>query len=228
MIGFTGLRGRLGIPTACLLERLDARRRDLLLLHDASRSQFRLGCRGLARDLPGLVGAIAVRAGEAAYARRVAIGYSIGALPAAQYGVLAGIDRVVAVGARPRDDALRLARRQAVPTAFDPLCACLASRRRELLFVHAEHHAVDRACAGALARPAGGVAVAVRGQEVHGLIDALWVIGALERFLDTALDGPMPAARGRPARFDPGSLTRLRQTLGRRLAGWRRRAAGAG
>jgi len=228
VIGFAGLRGRLGIPTACLLERLDGRRRDLLLLHDGARSQFRRGCRGLADDLPGLVGAIAGRAGAAAYARRVAIGYSIGALPAAQYGVVAGVDRIVAVGARPRDDALRLARRQAVPSAFDPLCACLAARPRELLFVHAEHHAVDRACAAALARTAGGVAVAVRGQQGHGLIDVLWVIGALERFLDTTLDGPMPGARGRPARFDPGLLTRLRQTLGRRLAGWRGRAAAAG
>lgn len=223
VIGFAGLRGRLGMPTACLLQRLDARRHDLLLLHDGARLQFRTGCRGLSRDLPGLVAAVAARVGAGGYARRVAIGYSIGALPAAQFGVLAGVDRIVAIGARPRDDALRLAQRQAVPTAFDPLCACLARRPRQLLFVHAEHHAVDRACAARLAAGAGGVAVAVRGLDSHGLIDALWVRGALDSFLAAMLHGPMPASSQGAVRYEPGRLLRLRHALRARLARWRRR-----
>ncbi|MCC6305436.1 MAG: hypothetical protein IT545_09595 [Rhodobacteraceae bacterium] len=229
VIGFAGLRGRLGIPTACLLQRLDARRHDLLLLHDGARAQFRQGCRGLARDFPGLVAAVAARAGAPAYGRRIAIGYSIGALPAAQFAVLAGAERAVAVSARPRDDALRLLRGEAVPTAFDPLCACLARGQREILFVHAERHDVDRAAARALAGAGGGVSVAVLGLGNHGVVDTLWVRGSLERVLAFALHGRMPARPGGQAGFDPGRpgrrgwRGRLRAALGRLVAAFRRR-----
>lgn len=222
VIAFSGMRGRLGIPTASLLQRLDARRHDLLLLQDGARLQYRTGCRGLAVDLPGLVAAIDARVGARGYARRVAIGYSIGALPAAQYGVLAGVERIVAVGARPRDDALRLVQRQAVPTAFDPLCACLAHWPRQLMFVHAEHHAVDGACAARLAAASGGVALAVRGLDSHGLIDALRVLGALDDFLAATLHGPMPAAAAGVGGFEPGLMRRLRRGLRARIAGWLR------
>jgi hypothetical protein len=203
---FTGAATRPGTWTPVFLQALHARRVDVLMLRDRSAGHFRGGCAGLAESLPGLVAAIGTRVGEARYARHIAMGVSRGGSAALGFARLACCERAIAFGALPRSDPLRLLAGQAMPPAFDPLCACLEDRPLHCCLIHAEGNAADREHARTLTTLFGGTRLSVAGTSDHGIVHHVSAAGALPRLLRLAIDGPRPPAPDGPpqnVRFVP-------------------------
>jgi hypothetical protein len=203
---FTGAATRPGTWTPVFLQALDARRVDVLMLRDRSGRHFRSGCAGLAATLPDLVRMIGRRVGAAGYGRHVALGVSRGGSAALGFARLAGCERAVAFGALPRSDPLRLLAGQAMPAAFDPLCACLEDRPLHACLIHGEANAADSAHARMLTALFGGTRLSVAGVADHGVLHHVSATGALPRLLGLAIDGPRmpdPGIPAREARFVP-------------------------
>jgi hypothetical protein len=196
---FTGAATRPGTWTPVFLQTLDARRVDVLMLRDRSGRHFRNGCPGLAATLPELVTAIDRRVRETGYRRHVALGVSRGGSAALGFARLAGCERAIAFGALPRSDPLRLLAGQAMPPAFDPLCACLQDRPLHACLIHADGNLDDSAHARVLTKLFGGRRLAIEGATDHGVLHHVSAAGALPRLLSLALDGPRPPGPGAPA-----------------------------
>jgi hypothetical protein len=189
MVGFCGKANRLMMPLPVFLQHLPAADWDVLVLKDARRTHFRRGVGGFAGNFPGLVGRVASLG--AGYGRCVALGTSMGGLPAARFALLAGVERGISIGGRPPNDVLRLQGRSAPLDAFDPLCACLPSQERNLLFAYAVGCANDAEPAEAYAGLTGGRDLPVDGHANHGLLHDLHLRGALQDFLDIVLHQPV-------------------------------------
>ncbi|QLQ19625.1 MAG: hypothetical protein HZT43_14785 [Exiguobacterium profundum] len=125
---FGGLGGRFGLPRAALLQQIDARRFDVVMLRDPKQARFAEGAGAFAATFVDLVHAIDSTFAPKRYRRVVAMGNSMGAPAAVHYAVLAGVERAVAIGAQPPGDARQLIQGRPAPPAFDPLCDCLGHR----------------------------------------------------------------------------------------------------
>lgn len=189
LVGFCGKAHRLMMPTALLLQHLPAADWDVLVLEDRWATHFRRGVAGLADGFPALVARVAAL-GEG-YARLVALGTSMGGLPAARFALRAGAERGISVGGRLPNDVLRLRGRVAPPHAFDPLCACLPQGPRPLLFTYAAGCANDAGPAEAGAGLTGGRVLAVEGYASHGLLHELHLVGGLRDYLEVVLHQPV-------------------------------------
>ena len=187
LVALTGRMQRLSLPTPIFLQRVPAAEWDVLMLRDPLTMHFRLGSPGFADSLPGL--AQRVKDMARSYRRTLLFGNSMGGLPAVQIALMAGDLRAVSVGAQPQSDIMRLFRVATCPPAYDPVCACLSPRRRDLMFYHAEGHADDSTLAGVLACKTGGVAVPVPGTSRHSTISELWQDGRLGAFIAAVLAG---------------------------------------
>lgn len=225
VICFAGLKARLGLPMPVVLQRIAASRFDVLVLRDQDRNRFRTGAGAYAADFPGLIQAIARDFHPEAYARVITFGNSMGGNPAAQYAVLAGAERAVAVGARPVDDPLRLILREPVPTAFDPLCDCLSHRPVSGLWIFGGQAPDDRAGAEELFARAGGQRLEVPKFKGHNVLLLFWERGELGRLVTLMLDSHLPCPRD--SRPRPKKLrNRLRTRALRFLQRFLRRQAG--
>lgn len=189
LIAFTDRIGSMTMPITSFLQHLPHDGMDVLVLSDASRNHYRGGCRGLGKSMPELRAALggSVRA----YGATMAIGASMGGLPAVRFGLMAGAERAISIGGRPWNDVTRIAGRAPIPPAFDLLCDCLRRKSRNLLFVHAAGHGADRAAATLLAGRTGGRTLGVMGLTNHAVLGHLWMRGAVPHFLATIL-GPLP------------------------------------
>lgn len=191
LVAFAGRLHRLMVPTPVFLQRLPAAEWDVLILRDTRQTHFREGCLGLAEGFPAL--SARIRDIARPYASATALGVSMGALAAVRLALRLDI-RAVAIGAGWPQDVQRLFRREGAPPAFEPVCACLPRRSRDLIFVHPADHAEDARAARYFAAESGGLAYGVPGVSVHGVLGALWSDGRLGPFLRTVLDR---AATGR-------------------------------
>lgn len=190
-VAFTGRASRMMLPLAAFLQCVPARDWDVLLLADRTYQHYRFGCGSFATSFPGIVAAVQRMSGE--YARVMAMGTSMGGLPAARFGLQTGRP-AVAFGARPPSDIARLFGRRAAPPAFDPFCACLPQRARDLIFVHSAGHADDSATARRIAERAGGASLSVDGCDGHAVLGQLWGQDRLGPFLSALLaDGSRDA-----------------------------------
>jgi hypothetical protein len=210
----TGAASRPGTWTPVFLQALDARRVEVLMLRDRTGRHFRTGCSGLAGTLPGLVAAVDRRFWAGGYARHVVMGVSRGGHAALGFGQLVRAERAIAFGATPRSDPLRLLAGQAMPPAFDPLCACLTSPV-PIIAIHGEGNAEDAAHARMVTALYGGTRLVVRGLADHGIVHHVSAIGQLPELLRMALDMPTD----RPEAAFPPDPAPARPPLWKRLLG---------
>jgi hypothetical protein len=211
----TGAASRPGTWTPVFLQALDARQVDVLMLRDRTGRHFRTGCPGLAGTLPDLVAAVETRFRAGGYARHVALGVSRGGHAALGFGQLVGAERAIAFGATPRSDPLRLLAGQAMPPAYDPLCACLPSLPVPIIAIHGEDNAEDAAHARRVTGLYGGTRIVVRGLSDHGIVHHVSATGKLPELLRMALD---IAPRSGEAVFPPEPAP-LRPPFWKRLFG---------
>jgi hypothetical protein len=93
LIGFAGRFGRLMIPNVGFVQCLPAESFDVLLMADPRARHFRDGLPGYGTSFRSLVDAIEADFPARDYRRRVAIGASMGGLPAVWCGLMAGTNR---------------------------------------------------------------------------------------------------------------------------------------
>lgn len=98
VVGFSGNRMRLSIPTFRILANMDARRYDLLLLMDHSARLFFHGAESLGSDVPSVAKYITDFAQSGEYSRVVGIGHSGGSFAVLYAGVCGAFDVAVSTG----------------------------------------------------------------------------------------------------------------------------------
>lgn len=195
LLCFGGLGGRLGLPLSVLLQWIDAKRFDVVTFRDPSQSRFRLGAGSFAPDFVALIQNIRKTFAPDRYARVIALGNSMGGNPAAQYAVLAGAERAIAIGAQVSSDPLRLMMRMSVPTAFDPICDCLRHRPLRGIWVYGEAMPQDLEGGEDLFRRAGGQRLVIPEFDEHNALGLVWTNGELDRMLAMLLDSNLPRSR---------------------------------
>lgn len=183
LLGFAGRLGRLMIPNAGFVQCLPADSFDILLLADPQARHFRDGLPGYGTSFRTLVDAIEADFPARDYRRRVAIGASMGGLPAVWCGLMAGTHRTITIGARAPWDVTRMLGGEGPRHLYDPVCACCTGRHGEIAFVFAENHAIDRIQAGHFARLLGAQTLAIPGVKNHSPLAHLWETGSLSPFL---------------------------------------------
>ncbi|MEO8243414.1 MAG: hypothetical protein ABI832_13995 [bacterium] len=186
LIAFTGRKNRMMMPLPLFLQEVEAATWDVLVLRDSRLSQFRLGCEGLADTFPDLARKVADLA--APYLAATAIGASMGGLAAIRLGLARPAVRGISIGGRFPTDAARLLMAEYPGPAFDPICACLPVIPRNLFFVHAEGHTLDREAAKLCVGLTGGVRVRIKDQQRHYVLWQCHQTGSLRAFLTHILD----------------------------------------
>jgi hypothetical protein len=197
LVAFTGLKPRLMLPNLVLLQTLPARLFDLVICYDPGHDHFVAGTVDYADTFPAMVRRLNADLEPHRYRRHVAIGTSMGGLPAIRYGLLGGVDEVVAISAATPWHINRL--QVGRPTqAFDPLCACMAHRVPPILSVYSALNPTDTKVARWLAEHFGARLRAIPGEAAHNPLSAMWRDGTLADLLAELLhfipDHPAPAA----------------------------------
>jgi hypothetical protein len=180
LVAVTAQLGRMTIPAPAFLQSLPAGGWDVLMLHDSARTHFRRGCAGFAGSFPALAARVAAMA--ARYRKVVIVGASIGGLTAIRLALKVPGARGVSVGGMPANDIDRMFREPA-HFAFDPLCACLSARQRDLVFLFSDGHRRDRLAAQRYAGMTGGRAFPLMSSAIHGVFAELWRNGRLQEVL---------------------------------------------
>lgn len=219
LLCFGGLGGRLGLPQSMLLQLLDARRFDVVTLRDPARSRFTQGAGSFASSFVGLIRAIDATFSPHRYRQVIVLGNSMGANPAVNYAVLAGVDRVIAVGAQPLSDPRLLIQGRPVPVAFDPLCNCLRHLPLRGIWLYGSDATQDCMGAERLFHLAGGQRLIVADYSGHNAIGHFWELGEFDRLIRLLIDSDL--ARPRDSQAPPVTLRPLlkyRLTLALRTA----------
>jgi len=183
LIGFAGRLGRLMIPNVGFAQCLPADRFDVLILSDPQTRHFREGLPGYGSSFRSLVDAVERDFPAGNYRRRVAIGASMGGLPAVWFGLMAGTDRTICIGGRAAWDVTRMLDGDGPRHSYDPICACCTARHPEIVFVYSDDHAIDRIQAGHFAGILGGQTLPIPGVKNHSPLGHLWETGSLPPFL---------------------------------------------
>jgi hypothetical protein len=203
LVAFTGAAQRLMMPLPIIMQALQ-RETDLLLLFDPSRNHYRRGIwDGEHRfsHLPSLL-APYLRA----YADTIAFGTSSGGLPALRFARQAGLRRGLSFGGREIDDTLRILRRENVPPAYDPLCACDVATPTEMILVHAANNTQDAQAARRVGHLANVYPVPLAGQDYHGVLWTLHGIGCLPDLLDMSFSASAPALQAALGTWNAAAL----------------------
>lgn len=151
IIGFSGRAGRLFLPLALVLQALDHRRYDLLIVADTRHLHFDTGIEGYADSLPDLARRLSDLASTRKYGSVITYGTSMGGLVALRMGQLMKADRAIAAGGRFAWNVGRLLRRQAHVQAFDLLCHCRQGGTTESYAIFSDGDATDADSANRLA-----------------------------------------------------------------------------
>ncbi|KPL54446.1 hypothetical protein ABB55_21345 [Prosthecomicrobium hirschii] len=207
LVAFTGLKPRLMLPNLVLLQTLPARLFDFVICYDPGHDHFVAGTVDYADTFPAMVRRLNADLRPERYRRHVAIGTSMGGLPAIRYGLLGGVDEVVAISAATPWHINRL--KVGRPTeAFDPLCACMAGRAPSTLAVYSALNRTDSKVAHWLGEHFGARLRPIPEAAEHNPLSAMWRDGTLADLLAELLHftpDPAPAAPepARP-RANPG------------------------
>jgi hypothetical protein len=178
LVAFTGTAHRMMMPLPIFMQALP-RNTDLLILYDPLKNHYRSGIWDGDRtlwDLRSIVAPII-----SAYGDTVALGTSLGGLPALRFSKHAGLRRGISFGGRLIDDTLLILRRHMVPPAYDPLCACDEARNTEVILVHAANNVQDAQAARCAAVAANSHTISLAGRSNHGI---LWDMQRLDHLPD--------------------------------------------
>ncbi len=186
LVVFTGRTKRPMLPVPAFLQFFDARDWNVLMLRDERRLHYREGVEGFASSISDLAPKVRDLAGKNVDV--LALGTSMGGLPAIRLQLCGGADRAISISGRFPADAQLLLSAQTVPDPFDPICACLQQKERPLLFVHAAGSVTDAQESALAAGLTGGLTRAVPLTESHGLLGQLWEQGRISEIFPGVLD----------------------------------------
>lgn len=178
LVAFTGSANRLMMPLPIFMQALP-RNTDLLILYDPLKSHYRSGIWDGDRTLWDLRSILAPV--TRSYGDTIALGTSGGGLPALRFSKHAELRRGMSFGGRLIDDTLRILRREIVPPAYDPLCACDEARSTEVILVHAADNVQDALAARCASVAASSHMISLAGRSNHGI---LWDVQRMERLPD--------------------------------------------
>ena len=181
VIGFTGIAGRLMLPAAAILQRLQADTIDLVLVNDPSRTHYLNGVEGYADSFPGLVAALGRDLNPESYSDFVCIGASLGGFAALRCAIALQARRGVSIGGRFPTYVRRLIKEERI-VAFDPLCDCNAGTPCELVVALGDDPG-DAADATRLMRTIPVKQLSYPGMPGHNLMFEILKRGELESFL---------------------------------------------
>jgi hypothetical protein len=188
VVGFGTTRARLSMPVFMVLEALDGRRYDLLLLSDLSMCHFDRGIDGYAATLPELMHRVGDFAGGRGYRSVITFGTSMGGYPALRGGDLLGADRSISIGGRFPWHPVRLIKERQQVQAFDALCDCRNPFRSPFYVLHSRNHREDPLHAEMLKKIAPASRVIVFPGEGHAVHNKIRQKGRLEAFFSEMLD----------------------------------------
>jgi hypothetical protein len=178
IVAFTGAAMRLMMPLPIFMQALP-QNTDLLILYDPKKNHYRSGIwdgnatiSDFASLFPRLFGL---------YSDTVALGTSIGGLPAIRFAKHAGLRRSISFGGQKIDDTLRILRREALEPAFDPLCACDRKVTTEAIFVYPANNMQDALSARCASVATNSHLIALARRKHHGV---LWDIVQMKRLPD--------------------------------------------
>jgi len=135
IVTFCGRSQRPNMAWSLYLQYLPSELFDVAILCDRTNNHYNDGIVGYAPDMLSLQRRLAMDLQFASYRRLVCYGTSSGGLPAIRMGLLAGAHRSIAVGGVYAWPLYRLQQGQKFQT-FDPICACYARRRGQVLLIH--------------------------------------------------------------------------------------------
>jgi len=188
VVGFGTAKGRLAMPVFMVLEALDDRRYDLLLLSDLSNCHFDHGIDGYALTLPDLMRRVGDFAGGRGYGSIITFGTSMGGFPALRGGDLLGADRSISVGGRFPWHPVRLEKGRQRVQAFDALCDCRNPYRSPFYLLHSRNHREDQLHAEMMKKIAPASRVIVFPGEGHAVQNRIRQKGRLDAFFLEMLD----------------------------------------
>lgn len=178
IVAFTGAALRLMMPLPIFMQALP-QHTDLLILYDPSKNHYRKdiwdgNCTlaDFASLFPKLFGV---------YQDIIALGSSIGGMPALRFAKLASLRRGVSFSGQIIDDTLRILRGTAMVSAFDPLCACDKIQATEAIFVFSANNKQDLFAARCAAVAASSKLIPLVGHESH---NTLWEVQQMKLLPD--------------------------------------------
>lgn len=178
IVAFTGAAMRPMMPLPIFMQALP-QNTDLLLLYDPAKNHYRTGIWDGSTTLWEFSSIFLQIFG--AYRDTVALGTSIGGLPAIRFAKYAGLRRGISFGGQKIDDTIRILRGEALAPAFDSLCACYKGTATEAIFVYSADNMQDSLAAHCSAMTANSHLIALAGRKNHGV---LWDITQMKRLPD--------------------------------------------
>ncbi|MGE0666255.1 MAG: hypothetical protein AB7O49_06820 [Sphingomonadales bacterium] len=212
LVAFCGLADRLQVPVPVVLQHLDARRYDVLLLRDPTKRIYLQGVPDYAPDLAQVAERIRRDLDLSGYHAIQTFGTSGGGWAAFTVGTLLGAERAISMSGRPPGATFRLARmwerrgysldeQDADFTVFERLFNQAPVRSTKLFNFFGADCETDLEGAEAFERTVGAVAIGFRGVDHHNLMLELLKSARLGKFLHRYLAGdqgdivPLPGER---------------------------------
>jgi hypothetical protein len=184
IVAFSGNARRLMLPTCIILQHLDSRRWDVLVLRKNGGTSFLRGLEGVAKSFPELIRYVQSTVSARRYRRTVALGTSGGGSAAIMAALLLGADRGVSIGGnlmRSHPDKW-LQRR----IAWAGLKAAVFGR--ELWYVYGSDYSPDVEATNALRNRFGGELHPIPGADEHNVLRWLLERGRLAAFLEGIIE----------------------------------------
>ena len=204
LVAFCGLADRLQVPIPVVLQHLDARRTDVLLLRDPTKRIYLQGVPGYGPGLAEVAERIRRDLDIARYRTVRTFGTSGGGWAAFTVGSMLGADRAISMSGKPPAATFRLAQAwarhgyslddQAADFAvFERLFDSMPDRSTRLFNFFGAEYDIDREGAEAFEKAVGAVGVGFRGVDHHNLMLELVKAARLGTFLDHYLAGDLDA-----------------------------------
>ena len=203
IIGFSGIHHRLMMPTAWLLDCLNPRLYDVVVLRDFSRRSFALGLPGLGNDLLAALSGLRKYCDPRGYKKTVSLGTSAGGVPAIIAAIALDLDRGIALC--PSHHLWYAEYVKALGVNEQSYAAVLASRPRpfpDLILVSGADKKDDLAAAVALHAVVPSRLWKLRNCAQHGVLKWQMERGTLRAFLARILDQSLESSdpQGAPLR----------------------------
>lgn len=233
LVACCGLADRLQIPIPAVLQHLDGKRFDVLLLRDPSKRIYLQGVPEYAADLGQVVERIRQDIDLAGYRSIRSIGTSGGGWAAFTVGAMLGADRAISMSGKPPGATFRLAQmwekrgyslddQNADFSVFERFFDHIPDRSTRLLAIFGADYQIDREGAEAFEQLVGAVGIGFRGVDDHNLMFEILKKRLLATFFDRFLTGDLDeivppqgerlldfdSLRPPPAPLDPGAAGR--------------------
>jgi hypothetical protein len=183
ILAFGGIGTRLSMAISVFLQFLPSAKFDVVILRDATRTQYMNGLGDYADDFPRLVSRLDKDLRPQRYRRVFCYGASMGGFPALRCGLLLGGVRSISVSGRfPWFIGRFLDSAEAAMPAFDMLCACVTSRATDFVCVYGEQASTDSAAVDRLERMFPVLRRPIAGFAEHNVIYEMWKRGTLRAF----------------------------------------------